>query len=91
MIMTTFARSGYIKRAIKAGVKGFILKEAPSDDLVAAILKVHQGQTVIDSELAINALGDIDPLTNKERKALRLGDKNTRYCQSPLFIRRHNT
>lgn len=71
MIMTTFARSGYIKRAIQAGVKGFILKEAPSDDLVSAILKVHSGKTIIDPELAINALGDIDPLTDKERKALR--------------------
>ncbi|MGJ8691619.1 MAG: response regulator transcription factor [Thalassotalea sp.] len=71
IIMTTFTRSGYIRRAIQAGVKGFILKEAPSDDLVAAILKVQKGKTIIDPELAINALGDIDPLTNKERKALR--------------------
>jgi len=88
MIMTTFARSGYIKRAIKAGVKGFILKEAPSDDLVAAILKVHQGQTVIDAELAINALGDIDPLTNKERKALKLADEgvNTVEIAKSLFL-----
>lgn len=71
VIMTTFSRSGYIKRAINAGVKGFILKEAPSDDLIDAIIKVHQGRTVIDPELAINALGEIDLLTNKERKALR--------------------
>ncbi len=71
VIMTTFSRSGYIKRAINAGVKGFILKEAPSDDLIDAIIKVHNGGTVIDPELAINALGEIDLLSDKERKALR--------------------
>ena len=71
IIMTTFARSGYIKRAIQANVKGFILKEAPSDDLAEAIIKVHAGKTIIDPELAINALGDNDPLNDKERKALR--------------------
>lgn len=72
VIMTTFARSGYIKRAIAAGVKGFILKEAPSEELAAAIIKVFNGRTVIDAELAINALGEHDPLSDKERKALRL-------------------
>ena len=71
IIMTTFARSGYIKRAIQANVKGFILKEAPSEELAEAILKVHTGKTIIDPELAINALGESDPLTDKERKALR--------------------
>ena len=70
IIMTTFARSGYIKRAIQANVKGFILKEAPSEELAEAILKVHTGKTIIDPELAINALGE-SPLTDKERKALR--------------------
>lgn len=71
IIMTTFARSGYIKRAIQANVKGFILKEAPSEELAEAIFKVYAGKTIIDPELAINALGDNDPLTDKERKALR--------------------
>ncbi|MBE0364941.1 two-component system, NarL family, response regulator DesR [Pseudoalteromonas ulvae UL12] len=72
MIMTTFARAGYIRRALSAGVKGFVLKEAPSEYLIDAIKKVMKGQKVIDPELAINALDDRDPLTEKERKALKL-------------------
>ena len=72
VIMTTFSRSGYIKRALAAGVKGFILKEAPSDDVIAAIKKVMQGKKVIDPELALSALDDNDPLSEKERKALAL-------------------
>ena len=88
MIMTTFARSGYIKRSIQAGVKGFILKEAPSDDLAAAVIKVFNGQTVINTELAINALGDIDPLTDKERKALRFAGEglSTAEIGQKLFL-----
>ena len=72
VIMTTFSRAGYIRRSLNAGVKGFILKEAPSEELINALKKVMQGQKVIDPELAINALDDADPLTDKERKALKL-------------------
>ncbi|HEA15696.1 MAG TPA: response regulator transcription factor [Pseudoalteromonas prydzensis] len=72
VIMTTFSRAGYIRRSLNAGVKGFILKEAPSDELISALKKVMHGQKVIDPELAINALDDVDPLTDKERKALQL-------------------
>jgi len=88
MIMTTFARAGYIKRALTAGVSAFILKEAPSDELIAAINAVMQGKKVIDAELAINALGNIDPLTNKERKALKLAGegKSTTEIASSLFL-----
>ncbi|MBE0376572.1 MULTISPECIES: response regulator transcription factor [Pseudoalteromonas] len=75
VIMTTFSRAGYIRRSLSAGVKGFILKEAPSDELISALKKVMHGQKVIDPELAINALDDIDPLTDKERKALQLASE----------------
>jgi two-component system response regulator DesR len=75
MIMTTFSRCGYIKRSIRAGVSAFILKEAPTEYLVEAINKVIQGKKVIDPELAMSALDDSDPLTNKERKALRLAEE----------------
>ncbi|PCH94593.1 MAG: DNA-binding response regulator [Gammaproteobacteria bacterium] len=78
MIMTTFARAGYIKRAINAGVKGFILKESPSDYLIGAINKVAQGGKVIASELALCALDDNDPLSAKERKALKLAGEGLR-------------
>lgn len=72
MIITTFSKAGYIKRAMKANVRAFILKEAPSEHLINAIKSVNQGRRVIDPELALLALSDTDPLTNKERKALKL-------------------
>jgi len=72
LIMTTFSKSGYIKRAMSLGVKAFVLKEAPTEYLVNAIKKVQEGQRVIDPELALMALDDNDPLSNKERKAIKL-------------------
>ena len=88
VIMTTFSRAGYIRRALTTGVKGFILKEAPSEELINALKKVMQGQKVIDPELAINALGDADPLTDKERKALKLASDGlkTSDIAKQLFI-----
>ena len=72
VIMTTFAKAGYIRRALDAGVKGFVLKEAPSDYLIESLKKVMRGERIIDSELALMALDDKDPLTEKERAALKL-------------------
>ena len=64
VVITTFGRAGYIKRALTIGVKGFLLKDTPSDELAAALRKVMQGKKVIDPELAIAALDDIDPLSD---------------------------
>ncbi|KTD99189.1 response regulator transcription factor [Pseudoalteromonas sp. H71] len=88
VIMTTFSRAGYIRRSLSAGVKGFILKEAPSDELINALKKVMPGQKVIDPELAINALDDADPLTDKERKALKLASDGLKTSEiaTQLFI-----
>lgn len=72
IIITTFGRSGYIRRAIDMGVAGFLLKDAPSEQLIQAIYKVMEGKRVIDGELAMMALGESDPLNDKERRALRL-------------------
>jgi two-component system response regulator DesR len=72
VVMTTFSKSGYIKRAMQIGVKAFILKESPSDALLDTIYKVQMGKRVIDPELALMAMSDDDPLTDKERKALKL-------------------
>lgn len=72
IIITTFGRSGYIRRAIDMGVSGFLLKDAPSEQLIQAIYKVMDGKRVIDGELAMMALGESDPLNDKERRALRL-------------------
>ena len=88
MIITTFSKAGYIKRAMKADVRAFILKEAPSEHLINAIKSVNQGRRVIDPELALRALSDTDPLTNKERKALKLaGDGlKTQDIAKTLFL-----
>ncbi|KPV95649.1 Transcriptional regulatory protein UhpA [Pseudoalteromonas sp. P1-9] len=88
MIMTTFSKAGYIKRAMNAGVYAFILKEAPSEQLINAIKSVQQGKKVIDPELALLALSDTDPLNDKERKALKLaGDGlKTHDIAAKLFL-----
>ncbi len=88
VIITTFGRSGYIRRALDCGVSGFLLKDAPVQDLLAALEKVQAGQRVIDSELALLALGEQDPLNDKERRALRLAGegKSTAEISQLLFI-----
>lgn len=88
VIMTTFAKAGYMRRALDANVKGIVLKEAPSDYLIASLRKVIKGELVIDTELAMLALGDKDPLNDKERKALRLAGQglSTADIAQTLFI-----
>lgn len=88
VIMTTFSKAGYIRRAITTGVHGFVLKEAPSDYLVSTLKKVYAGQRVIDPELALYALEDTDPLSDKERKALRLASEGlkTASIAEQLFL-----
>jgi two-component system response regulator DesR len=88
VIITTFGRAGYIKRALTMGVRGFLLKDTPSEQLAAALRKVMQGKKVIDPELAIAALDDVDPLSDKERKALKLAGegKTTHDIAELLFL-----
>jgi two-component system response regulator DesR len=88
VVITTFGRAGYIKRALTMGVKGFLLKDTPSEELSAALRKVMQGKKVIDPELAIAALDDVDPLSDKERKALKLASegKTTHDIAELLFL-----
>ena len=72
IIVTTFARPGYLRRALDAGVKGYLLKDAPAEQLANAIRKVHQGGKVIAPELATEAWDTEDPLNERERQVLRL-------------------
>lgn len=72
IILTTFSRAGYLRRAMDAGIKGYLLKDSPSDDLLDAIRKITKGGKVIAPELMQDAWMEIDPLTEKERSALRL-------------------
>ncbi|RLV59395.1 DNA-binding response regulator [Parashewanella curva] len=88
IILTTFGRSGYIKRALEAGVGGFLLKDAPTDELQHAIEQIMNGRRIIDPELAMMAIGEQDLLNDKERRALRLAadGKSTAEIASSLFI-----
>ncbi len=72
IIVTTFARSGYLRRALDAGVSGYLLKDSPEDVLPNAIRTVFRGGRTIDPELAAQAWSESDPLTNRERQVLRL-------------------
>lgn len=72
MILTTFARPGYLRRALDAGVRGYLLKETPAEQLADAIRRVHAGQRAIAPELALTAFDRADPLTDRERQVLRL-------------------
>ncbi len=72
IIVTTFARAGYLKRALDAGVCGYLLKDSPGDILPNAIRTVYNGGRTIDTELAAQAWSESDPLTDRERQALRL-------------------
>jgi two-component system response regulator DesR len=72
IILTTFARPGYLRRALDAGASGYVLKDAPATKLAEAIRRVHAGGRAIDAELAAEAWGDGDPLTDRERQVLRL-------------------
>jgi two-component system response regulator DesR len=71
VILTTFGRSGYLRRAMESGAVGFLLKDAPAKDLADAIRRVTAGERVVDPDLALAALSDgNNPLTSRERDVL---------------------
>ena len=73
MILTTFARSGFLRRALSAGVRGYLLKDAPAETLAGAIRLVHGGGRAIAPELALESWNaGQDPLSDRERQVLRL-------------------
>lgn len=72
VVLTTFARQGYLRRALDAGAAGYLLKDAPAEQLADALRKVHAGMRAIDPALAAEAWGEADPLTDRERQVLRL-------------------
>lgn len=76
VILTTFARPGYLRRALDAGARGYLLKERPASELAEAIRRVHSGLRAVDPALAAEAWSaDEDPLSDRERQILqRAGD-----------------
>jgi two-component system, NarL family, response regulator DesR len=81
VILTTFARAGYLRRALDAGVRGYLLKDAPSEQLAAALRQVHAGGRSIDPQLAVAAWGEDDPLTERERQVLRLAGEGVKSAE----------
>ena len=75
IILTTFARPGYLRRALDVGASGYLLKDAPSAQLAEAIRRVASGGRAIDPSLAAEAWTEADPLTDRERQVLRLADE----------------
>ena len=72
IILTTFARPGYLRRALDAGARGYLLKERPVSELSEAIRRVHAGLRAIDPALAADAWAvDDDPLSDRERQILK--------------------
>lgn len=72
VIVTTFARPGFLRRALDAGVNGYLLKDAPAEQLAEALRQVHRGGRAIDPQLALQVWDEADPLNDRERQVLRL-------------------
>jgi two-component system response regulator DesR len=71
IILTTFGRAGYLRRAMEAGVLGFVVKDAPAEQLADAVRRVAAGERVVDPALAATTLaGGLSPLTGRERDVL---------------------
>ena len=72
IVLTTFGRAGYLRRAMESGALGFMVKDTPVEQLVDAIRRVHQGMKVVDPELAAQSLAvGPSPLTAKETEVLQ--------------------
>ncbi|MEW1887144.1 response regulator transcription factor [Streptomyces sp. IBSBF 3010] len=72
VVVTTFGRPGYLRRAMESGADAFLVKDAPASQLAEAVRKVLAGERVIDPGLAAAALADgANPLTDREREVLR--------------------
>lgn len=72
LIVTTFARPGYLRRALEAGASGYLLKDSPAGELADAVRRVAAGGRAIDPALAAEAWTEPDPLTDRQRQVVRL-------------------
>lgn len=86
IILTTFARPGYLRRALQSGASGYLLKDAPAASLANAIRRVRDGGRAIDPDLAAEAWTEEDPLTDRERQVLRLAAEGATSAEIGLQI-----
>ena len=97
LIVTTFGRPGYLRRAMDAGVAGFLVKDTPAEDLAQVVRKVHAGGRAIDPALAAESLIEgHNPLSDREREILRLAESGasisliaSELCLSVGTVRNH--
>ncbi|MFD0049665.1 response regulator [Actinomycetes bacterium NPDC127524] len=89
IILTTFARSGYFQRALKAGVSGYLLKDSPSEELAGSIRLIMEGRRIYAPELVDDVYGEENPLTEREKEVLGLiaDGKNTKEIADQLLIK----
>jgi len=88
IILTTFARSGYFERALKAGVHGYLLKDSPSEELAVMIRSIMAGRRIYAPDLVDEVSEEPNPLTEREKAVMELmaDGKNTKEIASQLFI-----
>jgi len=88
IIVTTFGRPGYLRRALEAGVKGYLLKDAPAEQLAAAVRRVAAGERMVAPELALSAWSGSNPLSRRQRDVLKLAGegKSTRAISQQLHL-----
>jgi len=89
LILTTFGRPGFLRRAMAAGASGFLLKDAPANELAVAIRRTMAGERVVDPALAAQALSDgQSPLSHREEDVLRasVGGSSVAQIASRLFL-----
>lgn len=89
IILTTFSRSGYFQRALKAGVKGYLLKDSPSDELANSIRSIIAGKRIYAPELMDDVYSEENPLTEREKEVLELvaDGMNTKEIADQLSIK----
>ncbi len=89
LIVTTFGRAGYLRRALEAGVRGFVVKDTPAEELAEAVRRVHAGASAFDPDLLAESLSaGQNPLTERERQVLRcaLDGSPVRQIAKALFL-----
>lgn len=89
IILTTFSRSGYFQRALKAGVSGYLLKDSPSEELASSIRNIMSGRRIYAPELMDDVYSEENPLTEREKEVLGLvaDGKNTKEIADELSIK----
>lgn len=89
IILTTFSRTGYFQRALKAGVRGYLLKDSPSEELATSIRNIMDGRRVYAPELMDDLYAEENPLTERELEVLELvaNGRNTKEIADELSIK----